>query len=152
MIENTEPSNAEPAPCSVPARHAIHLRGDCPVCLQAVWIHFATPECRQNHGKTESSQKYALFQHDSVPPWFCLSRLRSAVLRSLRPFVAVRGFCSRVSDSEDLNPQLSTINPSVCTTLHHFALLCSDFAPTHSGSPLSAALIRLAHLTKSDQI
>jgi len=129
MIENTEPSNAEPAPCPVPARHAIHLRGDCPVCLQAVWIHFATPECRQNHGKTESSEKYALFQHDSVPPWFCLSRLRSAVLRSLRPFVAVRGSCRWFpgSATSTINYQLSTINHSACTTLHQFALLCSDF-------------------------
>src|SRR6266700_5905254 len=121
MIENTEPPNAEPAPCSVPARHAIHLRGDCPVCLQAVWIHFATPECTQNHGKTGSSEKYALFQHDSVPPWFCLSRLRSAVLRS---------FCAHLWQFGDLaggfrvqRPQPSAINfQPLC--LHYFAPVC----------------------------
>ena len=127
MIENTEPSNAEPAPCSVPARHAIHLRGDCPVCLQAVWIHFATPECRQNHGKTESSKKYALFQHDSVPPWFCLVSVAVGRAALFAPICGSSGILQVVSGFSDLNHQLSTFNHSACTTLHQFALLCSDF-------------------------
>jgi len=150
MIENTEPSNAEPAPCSVPARHAIHLRGDCPVCLQAVWIHFATPECTQNHGKTESSEKYALFQHDSVPPWFCLSRLRSAVLRSLRPFVAVRGSCRWFpgSATSTISYQLSTtLLALLCTSLHYFAVILNHH---ESRFTFHATWSYLTKLTKSD--
>ena len=126
MIENTEPSNAEPAPCSVPARHAIHLRGDCPVCLRRLCGFTSPPRNAHRIMARQNPQKYALFQHDSVPPWFCLSRLRSAVLRSLRPFVAVRGSCRWFpgSATSTISYQLSTtLLALLCTSLHYFAVI-----------------------------
>ena len=54
-----------------------------------------------------------------------------------------------------LNPQLSTIHHSACTTLHQFALLCSDFESSRVTFHVSRNLVLSdqngLNLTKSDQ-
>src|SRR3989442_13054029 len=95
-------------------------------------------ECRQNHGRTESSRENAFPQDASVMPWFCLPGLRAVVLCSLRPFLAVRRFCSWLPGSAA--PRLSPLAHAsrithhvpcpfapLCTTLHYFAVILNAY-------------------------